>query len=245
MFYILNKVIKYSPESKELSLAQEEQTSLVLSNQASRLLMELIKNIGNDLSRDYLLKHIWEDFGLTPSNNNLYGAVSELRKAISNLGITEQVIITIPKVGFKFKCSVDFIPKEAYTTKTESKKKKPTSINHPRLVSFFCAFCIAALAMLYYILVESKRIEIKKPTTSLMEVYDKCNIYSLNNPAVQLKDQIMENIFARTNLKEECKTNDYNIYYSDIKSIDDYVFVGICLKFNANKNTKCFNIRYN
>ncbi|WP_421081956.1 winged helix-turn-helix domain-containing protein, partial [Serratia fonticola] len=88
MLYIINGVIQYSPKLKELSLVQEEQNSLVLSNQASRLLMELIKNAGNDLSRDYLLKHTWEDFGLTPSNNNLYSAVSELRRAIASLGIT-------------------------------------------------------------------------------------------------------------------------------------------------------------
>ncbi|NCG52109.1 winged helix-turn-helix domain-containing protein [Serratia fonticola] len=243
MFYIINKVIKYSPESKELSLAQEEQTSLVLSNQASRLLMELIKNFGSDLTRDYLLKHIWEDFGLTPSNNNLYSAVSELRKAISSLGITEQVIITIPKVGFKFKCSVDCLPKEINTEKKESKEIKPTSVNHTKLVLFFVAFCIAALVIFYYILVESKGIEIKTSTPSLIDVIDKCNIYSLDSPAVQFKEKVFENIFEKTNLKEECKKNGYNIYYSDIKSIDDYGFIGVCLNTKIKKNTKCFNIR--
>ncbi|MGF6192428.1 winged helix-turn-helix domain-containing protein [Serratia sp. 2723] len=244
MLYIINKVIKYSPESKELSLVQEEQNSLVLSNQASRLLMELIKNIGNDLSRDYLLKHIWEDYGLTPSNNNLYSAVSELRKAIASLGITEKVIVTIPKVGFKFNCSVDFLPKEINATKEQSRDKKPISKKDKQLVSFFFAFCITAVAISYYFLLGPKDIHIKKVSPSFIEEFDKCSIYSLDHPSLQFKDKIMKNIIEQTNFKEECKTKSYNIYYSELNSIEDYVFIGACLKLHDNRNTKCLSIRH-
>ncbi|MFI8416991.1 transcriptional regulator [Serratia sp. NPDC078593] len=107
MFYIINKTIKYSPSNRVLSLLEEEENSVVLSNQGSRLLMELIKNSNSCLSREYMLKHVWEDFGLTPSNNNLYAAVSEIRKAFSALGMTEKVITTIPKTGFEFNCSIE------------------------------------------------------------------------------------------------------------------------------------------
>ncbi|WP_415837946.1 winged helix-turn-helix domain-containing protein, partial [Serratia silvae] len=194
MLYIINKVIKYSPESKELSQVQEEQNSLVLSNQASRLLMELIKNTGNDLSRDYLLKHTWEDFGLTPSNNNLYNAVSELRKAISSLGITEKVIITIPKVGFKFNCNIDILPTETNTTKDENEEIKAISVKGKKWVISFFAFCIAAFVILYYSIVQQKEIKMKKSTTSLVEVYEKCHIYSLDNPLLHVRDKILDNV---------------------------------------------------
>ncbi|CAI2537942.1 Transcriptional regulatory protein, C terminal [Serratia fonticola] len=244
MLYIINGVIQYSPKLKELSLVQEEQNSLVLSNQASRLLMELIKNAGNDLTRDYLLKHTWEDFGLTPSNNNLYSAVSELRKAISSLGITEKFIITIPKVGFKFNCSIDFLPTETNATKKESEEIKKISLKDNKLVNLFFAFCITAFVILYYSIVELKEIEIKKSTPSLVEVFEKCHIYSLDNPLLHIRDKILHNVLERANFKEECKTKGYNIYYSDLKSIDDYVFIGACLRSPNNKNTKCFSIRY-
>ncbi|HBE9082215.1 MULTISPECIES: winged helix-turn-helix domain-containing protein [Serratia] len=244
MLYIINGVIQYSPKLKELSLVQEEQNSLVLSNQASRLLMELIKNAGNDLSRDYLLKHTWEDFGLTPSNNNLYSAVSELRRAIASLGITEKFIITIPKVGFKFNCSIDFLPTETNASQKESEEKNLKPVKYNQSISLFFAFCITVLVILYYSIMESKEIKMKKSTPSLVEVFEKCHIYSLDNPLLHIRDKILDDVLERANFKEECKTKGYNIYYSDLKSIDDYVFIGACLKSQDDKKTKCFSIRY-
>jgi DNA-binding winged helix-turn-helix (wHTH) protein len=111
MYFILNKTVKFYPDINELSIINEQHNSIVLSKPASRLLLTLIQNANDVVSRDYLLKNVWEDYGYTPSNNNLYMAISELRKALSSLGGEGEVLVTIPRVGLKLEAMVDVLEK--------------------------------------------------------------------------------------------------------------------------------------
>lgn len=102
MLYIIKEMYVFSPETRELRLNSDHEITLTLSNQASRLLMEFIKNGDEVLSKDFLLKVVWQDFGLTPSSHNVYSAMSELRRSFSSIGEVETVIKTVPKIGFQF-----------------------------------------------------------------------------------------------------------------------------------------------
>jgi len=137
MYYILNKNIKYDPAINELSLIEEANNSLLLSNAGSRLLRELIKNRDVVISREQLLKNVWEDYGYTPSNNNLYMAVSEIRKSFISLGENKDLIVTTPKVGLRLHAEIDIFDVEGVQTSTTLVKNSEELIEETNTASPF------------------------------------------------------------------------------------------------------------
>ncbi|MFD3232293.1 winged helix-turn-helix domain-containing protein, partial [Rahnella aceris] len=107
MYFILNKVIKFTPATNELCLALDAENCILISNAASRLLAELIKNANEISLRDEILQKVWEEYGYTSSHNSLYMAVSEIRKSFSALGYSKEMLITVPKVGIKLVANID------------------------------------------------------------------------------------------------------------------------------------------
>ena len=81
MFFICNNSLLFDPEAHAISIVGQPESVLTLSAPAVRLLQEFIRHKGRDLSREELITRVWEEFGFTPSGNNLNKAVSELRKA--------------------------------------------------------------------------------------------------------------------------------------------------------------------
>lgn len=78
-----------------------------LSKPGARLLAELIIHSGEIMTREDLIKKVWEDHNLTPSGSNLSNHISLLRKAFLQLDMTERIIITVPKVGFRLEAEID------------------------------------------------------------------------------------------------------------------------------------------
>ncbi|WP_438439668.1 winged helix-turn-helix domain-containing protein [Klebsiella pneumoniae] len=81
MKYIINFTITFDPDSRLLKLRNKDQLTIELSKPATRLLIELIKNNKNEMPRETLIKHVWEDYGFSPSSATLSNHISELRKA--------------------------------------------------------------------------------------------------------------------------------------------------------------------
>ncbi|MCD5281057.1 winged helix-turn-helix domain-containing protein [Enterobacter roggenkampii] len=86
MFFICNNSLLFDPEAHEISIVGQPESVLTLSAPAVRLLQEFIRHKGRDLSREELITRVWEEFGFTPSGNNLNKAVSELRKKLPRPG---------------------------------------------------------------------------------------------------------------------------------------------------------------
>ncbi|WP_252181431.1 winged helix-turn-helix domain-containing protein [Citrobacter sp. wls620] len=112
MFFICNNSLLFDPEAHAISLVGQPESVLTLSAPAVRLLQEFIKHRGRDLSREELIARVWEEFGFTPSGNNLNKAVSELRKSFQSLGEGHELIVTVPRYGFRFDADVIFQPGE-------------------------------------------------------------------------------------------------------------------------------------
>lgn len=119
MYFLLNKCLKFNPDVNEISLINDQHNSVVLSKPATRLLLTLIQNANNVVTRDFLLKNVWEDYGYTPSNNNLYMAISELRKAFTSLWKDIDLIKTVPKVGLMLETTIDVFEKKDGTLKKQ------------------------------------------------------------------------------------------------------------------------------
>jgi DNA-binding winged helix-turn-helix (wHTH) protein len=110
MFFICNNSLLFDPEAHAISLVGQPESVLTLSAPAVRLLQEFIRHKGRDLSREELITRVWEEFGFTPSGNNLNKAVSELRKSFQSLGEGHEFIVTVPRYGFRFDADVIFQP---------------------------------------------------------------------------------------------------------------------------------------
>lgn len=100
MKYRFNDRITFDVDSGTLNLGELHDDSVTISNPSKRLLQLLIAYQGEAVSREVIFKKVWDDYGMISSNNNLNQCVSKLRRVIKALGIDEEVIVTVPKMGF-------------------------------------------------------------------------------------------------------------------------------------------------
>lgn len=65
-----------------------------------RLLDYLLSHSGRTISRDELLGAVWTDYGLRPSGSSLNQNISILRRSLIQFGGSEDIIRTLPKIGY-------------------------------------------------------------------------------------------------------------------------------------------------
>jgi len=95
MKYKINGFLYYDATDATLSIDDDGTSDTHLSITANALLYFLLQN-PRVLTRDEVMKSVWDDNGLTSSNNNLNQYLSLLRKSFRNYQI-DDVIITIPR----------------------------------------------------------------------------------------------------------------------------------------------------
>nr|WP_159564419.1 winged helix-turn-helix domain-containing protein [Budvicia diplopodorum] len=112
-------------------MQQDELSATILSNSSNRLLYELLCNYGQTVSRDTLFQNVWDNHGLVSSNSNLNHYISQLRKALISFGLSDKVIITVPKIGFKFseEIPVMLLDNDGKTPRVEGVKELSISID--------------------------------------------------------------------------------------------------------------------
>ncbi len=72
-----------------------------LSQTSTRLLAELLNHQGDILSRNEIFQSVFDKYGARASNSNLNQYISTLRRNLSDLGIAKEIIVTVPRIGFK------------------------------------------------------------------------------------------------------------------------------------------------
>lgn len=188
MFFMLSNALIFDPDTQKISLAGHPDSAVTLSAPAVRLLLEFIRNRGEELSRETLITRVWQDFGYTPSGNNLNKAVSEIRKAFQSLGIHVSPIVTVPGKGFYFDADVtgqkrlskaDAIEPVPPPQKTKpSKRRLSLSTQRP--------YCIAALVVSTLIgggyLFSEYAMKSPKAIKLPNERFEKCTVWRINAP---------------------------------------------------------------
>ncbi|TNV22523.1 hypothetical protein FH968_00240 [Buttiauxella sp. B2] len=109
MAFLINDLILADESGIRLKMEPPGSTDIKITNQSWRILALLVQEQGRTVSREILFKSIWEDFGLISSNSSLTQYVSLLRKAFNHLGLDEDLIITVPKVGFMVNPDISII----------------------------------------------------------------------------------------------------------------------------------------
>lgn len=208
--------------------------------------------------RDFLLEKAWEQFGYRSSNNSLGVAISELRKKFEVLGLSSQIITTIPKVGFSFHAEITVIDDDKTQTDSPSLPEGNSLVEQieschlaeknanlvtrggiktkrSRIFLLIIGTCIITLILVFFILIQSSMtnsIPYAKSDEIFLYKDNKCNVFSLGNRKNESKENLT-NIVKR-DLNENnitCDKWDENIYHSRVFEDNDassYSFIALC-----------------
>ncbi|KFC93125.1 hypothetical protein GLGR_3516 [Leminorella grimontii ATCC 33999 = DSM 5078] len=132
MLYLINKNIVFNTEDRTLAMLQDEMSVVVLSNSSNRLLYELLYDYGQTVSRDTLFQNVWDKHGLVSSNSNLNHYISQLRKSLTSFGLNDKVIITVPKVGFRFSDTIPVVLISEEGDSPRAKEDEPSTYSVDR-----------------------------------------------------------------------------------------------------------------
>ncbi|MCO5784642.1 winged helix-turn-helix domain-containing protein [Citrobacter meridianamericanus] len=106
LMYIINNEVYFNEEDGHLENRAAE-VSVLMAASTRRLLAVLIKSQGNPVERDILYKTVWDDNGMRSSSSNLNQYISILRKQLIQVGLPDNAVVTIPRVGFMFNAEID------------------------------------------------------------------------------------------------------------------------------------------
>lgn len=264
MKYIINKFVVFDTDKRIVYLYENNQIVTRVTKPATRLLLEFIQSNGVSISRDNLLERVWLAYGYSASNAGLNNYISELRKAFAALGCHQELITTLPKLGFKFEAEIDLLdavmdtpegsqsPEEPLTLKdideseeTSTEMLPASNVDaspHRKKLYALSGFILFIVVIGFTILLinRQKSYDIKK-----IARIEQCELYVLDK--TPLVDNFFETISAK--LKQEavdCKKIPSDVFYHEDrigKNIVRADLISVCSKVNNNRYDSCFNIK--
>lgn len=135
MKYLIDYRMLYEVDTALVLLIDEPEVNIKLSNQAGRLLYQLVINSNRELTRETLIETVWENQGFTGSSVSLNVAISEIRKAFRQLGHDSGLINTIRKKGFCLNAHIEHHTVRPVAGKAEDKAEAEVESSEPQVVS--------------------------------------------------------------------------------------------------------------
>lgn len=263
MKYIINKIIVFDLTARVLMLKNDPQLAVELSKPASRLLSEFIECNNVTLIREDIIKRVWENYGFTPSKGNLNNGISELRKAFDSLGLNGEIIITVPRTGFRMEADIHPVLRfEEATSERETEAMKPvpsalpsfsrtrllsrirklddrvtTDKNHVLIVSSI--FITMVAAMFFFTWPKSEPIR-------LVTTIGTCNIFGLNNAELS-SDFTIDLSKMIESEGVNCINDSADIYYTNSMPGNNTLkvrFMAVCRGKGVNRYERCINYKF-
>lgn len=261
MKYLIDFTMLYEVDSGVIMINGEKESSIKLSNQAARLLYELIINNGKTLDRDDLIKTVWEERGFSGSSVSLNVAISEIRKAFRSLGRDPQLIKTIRGKGFSLAADIEhhtvrlpvFAEEKIVAESPDSVTQQQGPHKHlhhrrrgfttPRMMALIAIMSIASL--LFY---QNVRFA-ERPEDSdihLLGKIDRCTIYLIDKNMYQPQHVYLnqaKEVIARQHI--DCEHQAADAYYSKFKKLQlENDFLAVCyLQDNVEGYKNCISYR--
>lgn len=108
---IINELIVFEPDKNRLtSLKDYPERNISLHAPVSACLLLLLQHNHQPVTQKYLFSEVWEKNGAIVSTNAIYQSIALIRKALRGVGLDEEIIFTLPKIGFKAEAHVVIIP---------------------------------------------------------------------------------------------------------------------------------------
>ncbi|QKE62797.1 winged helix-turn-helix domain-containing protein [Aquipseudomonas campi] len=111
--YVINRLIYFDNEAFVLYAAAAPEEVLRIGAIASRCLDQLLQANGQIVSKRDLMSGAWGAFGLEVTDNSLAQVVRQLRVALEKLQPNHELIVTIPRIGYKISEQVELLDETA------------------------------------------------------------------------------------------------------------------------------------
>lgn len=232
MNYIINGIVNFDPEHAVLKNIQTGD-EVILPLPAARLLQFIVASESEILTRELLIKEVWDNFGLQSSNNNLNNYLSLVRRTLMNLGC-ENIIQTIPKVGIRLSMdAIIDISIEAQTMPVSVIKKRQGLKINQKII--FLPMIIVVLFLVFFIFYIDRsginNFSIQKPY-----IFKGCKIELLSEKDDAEKKAVSELILSDlSRLGYSCGKESVIFFDSTEKSDNNYFnryFLSICNDVN-------------
>ncbi|MHA1092224.1 winged helix-turn-helix domain-containing protein [Enterobacter ludwigii] len=252
MRYVINRTIHFRNTDGALWKEDEnEPSAITLTVTTSRLLTFLLEHHGEVASRDDILETVWESHGLRSSNNSLNKYIADLRKVFSNLELTGDIIITVPKIGFMFNREIE-VDKEPAVDDDRFESELQQSIvstdNKPSKTKFKLPVLVIIIGLLPIVL-SSLGIGVRfsgvgslpQSNSYILGNIDGCDVYTLQQSSVDMtgvKISIARRLMKETGIK--CLENTRLFYQPSDPVVYGYpgrVFLSRCT-FNKDTDEK-------
>lgn len=114
--YVINRQIHFDNEAFLLYAATAPSEALRIGAIASRCLTLLLQANGNIVSKRDLMSGAWGEFGLEVTDNSLAQVVRQLRVALEKLQADPELIVTVPRLGYRSSAQVELLDTPAPTS---------------------------------------------------------------------------------------------------------------------------------
>lgn len=221
VFTIFNMIAFRSEDGAMWNIAQPDRR-LSFTTIPTRLFTYLLENADKMVSREELLNNIWNKYGLEPSNNSVNQYISLIRKSLSELGCDEEIIKTIPRVGFYIAREMVSASSETpHNVETTSTKVQP-AIEQSRLRGVYKPALLAISLIISTLLVlqpfrsATGHLDYRFPKSTLYKIGNiaTCPVYALSasSPDVAArKEKLAEELAAA---HAPCINNEIFIFHS-------------------------------
>ncbi len=239
MKYLIKNNIEFNPADGSL-LYLDSQDVIRLPLPASRLLEEFMTSDGQDLMRDYLLENVWDKHGLHASGNNLNQYVSILRRNFSLMDCPE-LIITLPKVGFKVNPAISIVPVADDQPEAGGQRSGDPRWSRKITPGLLFLLAVSGLAWGIWMLLPANN-----SFTELHEPVSNCEIVYLKDVAEEGRSRIAEEVTAalkKNNL--QCRQDEvifYNKENARLSRNSTRTLLALCSRGNKNDIVSCENL---
>ncbi|WP_187433230.1 winged helix-turn-helix domain-containing protein, partial [Serratia marcescens] len=155
MKYIIDEKVIFRTDDGAIWPSGDEESKVILSPIVSRLLALLLEEKGIIMTRDDIMHRVWTAHGLEASGNSLNQYISQLRKIMSNFGLGDSVIHTLPRIGFRLDehLNVQWLPSstEVQPKPVDEIKIKTNRKHHPIIFLLTPAFLLISITVPYII----------------------------------------------------------------------------------------------
>lgn len=249
-YFIENKVVFNIDDGTLTDTSTQEIISLPVP--AVRLLEEFSRSDGRNLTREYLLEKVWEEYGLQATDGNLRQYISILRRHLSAFGCPG-LIVTLPKVGFKvhpdMTITLDAVPPElqAQSTSTEDKAASFTELTPKnglpttgvKTISYFLSAGVILSLLLWYTVVG------REQTDNSVITSGDCDIILVRNVPQEVEKKSINQINRILSENKLACTKDNFIVFDQQRSVSSgnntRVMLSFCTKGEDDKTTSCEN----
>lgn len=204
----------------------------------SELLFFLLSNENDISTRDEILEFVFERNGARPTESNLNLNISMLRKSLSSVGFEKNLIITVPKKGFKlaessvrFKERTNVTPDKNGVTKagvvTTSQKRQN---NYPYSIFLIASVFIFLFSILYFYSSPDFELGSKIESENLILV-NECKIHIIGSDDQSSKLEQPYPDYINKAVKNDNCSLAKDVYIFNYKNKEDQLqryFYGIC-----------------